>query len=402
MPRLGIVTFHSSFNEGAVLQALALTTHLSRRLPDWKVEIVDLYYASKQQAYEKGMSERDRAIQEFSRDRLPLSTEKYVIGQRHQEAVAKLAERYEGLVYGSDEIWKLRYRRRLFGFGEITQNDPFYPAFPNAYWPDPTLKIPRFAYAVCAGETRPHLVPDEHRAIMRDSIASLSLLGVRDTETRRFVEWLDPLNSARVQHVPDPTFSVSLIDETHVESARQKLTSWGVDFSRPTVAVICRHDRLIEPALQHLRSLGYQSVGLVLKNGLADLDLSSKPLTPLEWMASFRLFDLCLSERMHACISCLLQQTPVIALDFLKDHNHQGSKVENLFDTFGLAAFHYSVHFQEASELVRMCKRIKAGDWPDEHVKGITEKLRIRSAEFASQMSEMLSSAVRSQSSLPV
>jgi hypothetical protein len=33
---------------------------------------------------------------------------------------------------------------------------------------------------------------------MRDSIASLSLIGVRDTETKRFVEWLDPANAARV------------------------------------------------------------------------------------------------------------------------------------------------------------------------------------------------------------
>jgi len=397
MPQLGIVTFHSSFNEGAILQALALATHLSRLLPDWKVDIVDLYYASKQEVYERAMTERERTIQDFSRRRLPLSAERYVIGRSHQQPLASLGERYQALVYGSDEVWKLRYRRRLLGFGKVAQSDPFFPAFPNAYWPDPSLKIPRFAYAVCVGETRPHLVPGEHRAIMRDSIASLSLIGVRDTETKRFVEWLDPANAARVQHVPDPTFSVSLVDESHLESARLKLTAWGVDFSRPTVVVLCRYGRLIQPALQRLRSRGYQSVGLVLKNGCVDLDLSGKPLTPLEWMAAFRLFDLCISERMHACISCLLQGTPVIALDFLKDRDHQGSKIENLFDTFGLAAFHYSVHFQEAQELGRMCERIEAGEWPHAHVKRTTETLRVRSIEFAGQLCEMLSPAVRPQ-----
>jgi polysaccharide pyruvyl transferase WcaK-like protein len=386
MPQLGIVTFHSSFNEGAILQALALSNHLSRLMPDWRVEIVDLYYEAKQKAYERVMTGREREMQEFIRTRLPLSAEKYVLGKDHDRLISSLKNNYQSLVYGSDEIWKTRYRRRLFGWGELVQDNPYFPAFPNAYWPHARLDLPQFAYAVCIGTTRRHLVPEGHRALMRESVSSLSLIGVRDNVTKRFVELLDPAFAARITKVPDPTFSVDVADESHAESARQKLTSWGVDFSRPTAAVLCWHNPRLQPTLQRLRSRGYQTVGLTLKNGFVDVDLSTRPLNPLEWMGAFRLFDVCLSERMHACISCLLQSTPVIALDFLKRTDLAGSKIEDLFDTFGLPAFHYSARLQKPSELVGILDRFEAGLWPAAHVRQVVETLRARSLDFGRQL----------------
>jgi hypothetical protein len=171
------------------------------------------------------------------------------------------------------------------------------------------------------------------------------------------------------------------------------LTSWGVDFSRRTAVVLCWHNPLLQPALHHLRSRGYQIVGLTLKNGFVDLDLSTKPLTPVEWMAAFRLFDVCLSERMHACISCLLQGTPVIALDFLKHTDQAGSKIEDLFDTFGLPTFHYSARLQKPSELVGILDRFEAGQWPAAHVSQVVETLRANSLDFGRQVVRALAAS---------
>jgi hypothetical protein len=52
-------------------------------------------------------------------------------------------------------------------------------------------------------------------------------------------------------------------------------------------------------------------------------------------------------------------RVPVIALDFLKHTEHAGSKIEDLFDTFGLPASTTGAP-SEASELVGIPDRFEA------------------------------------------
>jgi hypothetical protein len=128
MPQLGIVTFHSSFTREQSCRRSRLATHLSRLLPDWKVDIVDLYYASKQEC----TNEHDRAgAHDTGLQHGAASVECGEVCHRPEPptALASLGERYQHWCHGSDEVWKLRYRRRLLGFGKVAQSDPFFPAF---------------------------------------------------------------------------------------------------------------------------------------------------------------------------------------------------------------------------------------------------------------------------------
>ena len=388
MGKLGILTFHTSHNEGAVLQSLALSRHLSQLLPEWRVEIVDLYYTSKQRWYDKRKTDRTDAIESFARKALPLSDHAYPVSGDGVEAMARIAHDYDALVYGSDEIWKLFYKSHFFGIW-MRQASALHPAFPNAYWPYEASSIPKFAYAVCMGDTIPGQIPASHRDLMRTKVRALRLIGVRDDHTAAFVRSLDPTLEARLTKVPDPTFSVPLVADFDRQAARQKLSHWGVDFTRPVAAFVAHVPQVVQPAVERLRSEGYQSVALTLPNVNVDVDLSSKRLTPLEWLACFGLFTVAIAERMHACIACLLGGTPVIALDHHVDRLHPESKLKDLFAEFGLLQFHHPVSGESGDQLLDRCACVQSA-WPAEQVEATIASHRARSLEFALQLRESL------------
>lgn len=389
MPDLGIVTFHSSHNEGAVLQALALSTHLSNVLPGWRVEVVDVYHREKQQWYDGLRNARTHAIEDFARARLPLSSQSHELNGDAPAQMPKIASRYQALVYGSDEVWKLHYSPHLFGLWN-RQASPLYPAFPNAYWPYDVQGIQQFAYAVSVGDTIVAKIPEKHRAQMRAMLHRLSLIGVRDRQTRAFVEALDPALLASTERVPDPTFSVPLVSERERQEARRRFAEWGVDFDRPAAAVLSRSPETVSGALRFWTERGYQTVALSLPNAEADIDLSAKPLDPLLWMAGLGLFSVCLSERMHACISCLLGGTPVVALDYVADDKHTDSKLKGLFTDLDLGDFYHPVKLGQSDQVLKASQRIADGVWPWEKVQAGVDRFRQQSLDFGRRVNKML------------
>ena len=139
--RTGILTLHYGFNEGAILQAYALS-ELLRFVIGGDIEIVDQRYPSKISVYgDPHSNARTRALSEAIDGWLPLSAAHY----RNTDSawlIRELGDRYDRLVFGSDVLWALHYRgrlRRFFGNRFWPrQNKPFFPAFPNVYWPSTT------------------------------------------------------------------------------------------------------------------------------------------------------------------------------------------------------------------------------------------------------------------------
>ncbi|HTI50252.1 MAG TPA: hypothetical protein VL475_04850, partial [Planctomycetaceae bacterium] len=71
--RIGILTLHYGFNEGAILQAYALAGLLRQHLPEADVEIVDQRYPSKLKASGPADAPRTKALQQAIDHWLPLS-----------------------------------------------------------------------------------------------------------------------------------------------------------------------------------------------------------------------------------------------------------------------------------------------------------------------------------------
>ncbi|MCK4851750.1 MAG: polysaccharide pyruvyl transferase family protein, partial [Candidatus Omnitrophica bacterium] len=206
--------------------------------------------------------------------------------------------------------------------------------------------------------------------------------------TMLFLRWLDPVLAERAEMVPDPTFSIDIISTVDREALKIKLRAFGVDFSRPRLILCVRNSTCIDEAVRYFKARGFQAVSVTFPNALSDVDLSREGFTPPEWASVFGLMDAGISERMHACISCILNNTPFIGIDRYK--LKQGdSKIEHLMRFFGIDRFYHNTEEGRPDTLQAVCGQVAEGNWP---VDGIAEKrteLRKRSDEFASKMTKI-------------
>ncbi len=127
--RIGILTLHSGYNEGAILQAFCLASHLQSSLINSEVEIIDHRYPNKVRAYGPVHDERTKVLNDFINHALP-SSRKRLLSDDHRATFEFIKEEYDVVVTGSDELWKVKYAKRYFGLIS-EQKDPWCPAFPN-------------------------------------------------------------------------------------------------------------------------------------------------------------------------------------------------------------------------------------------------------------------------------
>ena len=390
--RLGILTLHSGFNEGAVLQALCLSRHLKESLPAWKVEIIDLRYRSKTKAYGQPQNPRTRGLDNFINNALPLSTQTF-IEDAHERAYDFIRRKYKALVIGSDEVWKLNYTRSG-GFlrPSYEQKDPWCPAFPNAYWPGKDLDIPKVAYAACVGQMNWRVIPRHHRRKMREALSNFCLIGIRDSRTLEFLEWLDPSIAKRAEWVPDPTFSTDILGQVNTESIKEKLVKCGVNFSRPRLALVGSASTDTAGIIEDYRRKGHQIVAVSVSNNLADIDLSTQSFSPGEWFALFGQMSVCISVRMHACIACIHNGIPFIAVDALSDPRNKETKLKDLMRSLDLDSFHYRVGIDPPAKIGLIRDALMEGEWPIDSIRAKISSFRHRSEEFARKIRTHLGS----------
>jgi len=391
--RIGILTLHHGYNEGAMLQAFSLARNLEQSIPGTCAEIVDQRYPSKVAVYGPPSCDRTRALETFLDETLPLSKERFVDND-HLRSFSYVRNNCSAVVTGSDELWKVKYSRKFLGL-VTEQSDPWCPAFPNAYWADDSLGIPRIAYAASVGSTDWRTIPSKHREQMREILSGYSLLGIRDERTMRFVEWLDPRLREKGEWVPDPTFSFDFQSLVDRETLRRRLEEAGVDFSHPRIGTVLMDSPVGNTVLRQLREKGWQVVSFTLANKEADVPLHDLGLTPLEWSVAFGMMDFCILQRMHACISCLLSGTPFVAVDFYGNPLDDDTKLKDLLRRFNVGHFYASPADNGKLDLERPVQLITAGEWPRDAVAQTVAMFRRRSEEFTGKIREVVTGASR-------
>lgn len=360
---IGIATIHTGYNEGAVLQSLALTRLLAETTGE-AVEVLDHRYAKALRTTEgPADTPRKQAIAEFRDRALPLSPKRFE--DDHAAAWAYAAGRYSALVVGSDEVWKVVYRKRLKGLLTL-QGDPLAPAFPNVWWPDARAGAVRIAYAATAGaRTNWTIIPRRHQAMMAEAVSGFRALGLRDARTKAFLASIAPEAAARSVRVPDPTLGHDLL-ATDGRDMRPRLEALGVDFSRPRVAFIASATKPARALAERLSADGLQTVAISRPIPGTSLDLSAAPFDPLDWASAFGAFDLVVSDRMHGCIFTLRNGTPLVILDERGRTLGYATKNEEIADRFGLRDFYFPVMSPATTPeaLLAAARRALAGDWP--------------------------------------
>lgn len=327
--KIGILTFHNSVNNGAVMQAYSLSNKIQKENPDWKVEIIDYHMPKVNEAYRysflkslksdsfvlavkrlakslmnlsynRKMNARSKIFADC-RSQLPLS-EFSLLSDESEDLFNYINETYDAIVVGSDAVWNYVLR-----------------GFPNAYFPDLSVKTVKMSYAASCYGMDFLKAPKEERQKIGETLNDFSFLGVRDTATEDFVEWSGCEKEA--VHVCDPTVFLDVNNlPIDVASLEDKLQKRGFDFSRPTIAVMGNEKML--KMVRNLYGKQYQIAALYVPLKGADVNLYD--LTPYEWAYVFRYFKLTFTTYFHGTLLSLRNGVPVICValqtEFGKKH----------------------------------------------------------------------------------
>lgn len=329
-PRVGILTYHHVVNEGALLQAYALSRGLQAQLKPAEVEIVDyrpfrvelrdaknLMYAFADLRRGLNSARAHRTLGKFSSTALALSKRR-LVSDSYERALRFIDGAYDAVVVGSDEVWKIRE-----GF--------FHRRFPNVYWLSPDLTCKKIAFAVSANKTLYRRLSAEQRAWIAKTLGGFDLIGVRDSHTMAFMDWLGIRANGKVSRVPDPTFLLDLDGD----EVRDVLGRLGVSLDRPILGTVLNNRQMSKDIAVHFRAKGFQVVAMSFYNRYADVNLVGK-LTPLEWAKAFRYFTACVTDRFHGTVLSLKHGTPVVTIDHFDAYDESESKNVSLLEEFGL------------------------------------------------------------------
>ena len=349
--KIGILTFHSSINNGAVIQCFSLVNRLKAEFPKAVVEVIDYHMPRIEQQYEvsiksylegysplakakrlhyllrhpdllKWRKERNQAFERV-RDVLPLSEEKILDGD--QERLFDLInKKYDLVIAGSDAIWNYSSR-----------------GFPNPYFLSEEITVPMFSYAAsCYGMSYEN-IPESERTQIRRILDQYVFLGVRDSESEKFIRFVGSEHS--YFHTCDPSVFLDTsklpVDESKL---RKELEKRGFSFQKAAIAVMGNDD--MAKMVRAMYGDRYQIVALYNYSKYADINLHD--ITPYEWACCFKYFALTFTTFFHGTLLSLRNGTPVIciALETNYGKNHK-TKVLDVLERVGLEECYFHTDY---------------------------------------------------------
>jgi len=362
-----IGTLHYGFNEGAIAQAHCLSQIIEQEIPNSRSAIIDKRYPDKVAVYGKPENGRTKAIQDAIDNWLPVTKEKF-FDSNNQQCLKYIDSNSDAMIVGSDQIWDLKYKRRfrrLLSKGIFpSQTYGFYPAFPNIYWPNQYLTIPKFSYAASVGHLDFNSIPKSHLKQMSKILNEFELISVRDDRTLNFLELIDTKLAENARMVPDPTLAYNMVTQDHDLKLKSKLASLGFDFDRQRVGFIASDFGEAHLLCERLRKQNIQTICITTNNNFCDLNLSNEAFHPLEWVRIFNFLDVCMTDRMHAMIFCLRNETPFIAIDNWAAYE-SNTKIVSLLSKLNLMNCYQPTEHIIADESYSMIRSLldKKWDW---------------------------------------
>lgn len=357
--RIGILTFHRSLNNGAFIQCYSLYKRLKREFPKAEVEVIDYTSPKIEKLYPISIAQYFRGYMQprafLSRAKRYLkdpsvihrNKEKKVAFEScykevsmsdrrfYHEPLKELYEyinsRYDAVVCGSDAIWNYSLR-----------------GFPNPYFLDTSVTIPKYSYAASCFGMNYEKIPDSEKQSIKQILDSYQFLGVRDDESAMFLKSIGCSNS--YNHTCDPTVFLDVNDLPVDETAfHNKLSACGFSTERKSIGVMGTNQMC--QLVKQMYGDEYQVVSLF--NYCKDADVNLYNITPFEWAYIFRLFKVTITTYFHGTLLSLRNGVPVICIaledEFTSKHE---SKVEDFLKRVELSDCYYHMRFIEQNKEV--------------------------------------------------
>ena len=331
MMKIGILTFHRSYNYGAFMQCYALSNRIKHDFPDADVEVIDYTALSTLMGYQKGidgtnkeiagcLSARNKAIAEAQDKYLPLSEYK-LISDDFEELFRNIKGKYDVIVVGSDAVWNWNNK-----------------GFPNAYFLGGNLGAAKMSYAASAHLLDYTGMTVENRLKLKELLSDFSYIGVREDSAEDMIKYADSTLTAHRNC--DPTVLLNLetvpVDMT---ALKEKLQKRGVDFSKPIIGLMAGepYGKMIK---KHYNNK-VQIVALYVPNKYADVYLYD--LNPLEWSRVFSFFGVTITHFFHGTMLSLRNLTPVIPVEKTSGYNTAyTTKIKHAMHQMGLDEYYFT------------------------------------------------------------
>lgn len=322
--KIGILTFHRAYNNGAYLQACALCNRLNMETVI-DAEIIDYLMLKEKQLYDiTGYSlprkirrilngtysfykKNRNAFERAVTDPVMKKSEHYLCSDSIEEFQQFVMGKYDVIIVGSDEVWKVNNFR----------------GFPSPYWLPGNLKCRKMSYAASARVDFQSVLSQDEFNRLREYVKDFELVSVRDYKTLNQLLSLGAIESSVIKSC-DPSFLYDF-DISAVHASDKIRMNRRYKPNRKTVLVITANSEAAKK-IQHDLGKKYNLVAAVAPhNGYINVS----GITPLEWVSLIRDCDFVISSLFHAACFSIIQNTPFISID---DRKTEDSKLSELLD----------------------------------------------------------------------
>lgn len=317
--KVGIVTFHASYNFGSALQAYALQSVVSSL--GHEALIVD-YISQDFEQYRlfspchprrdirtlmnlKGFLGRRAAFRNFSEEHFKLAKQTYTY--KDEARLDELRDSFDCFVCGSDQIWNLNCTKGMVG--------PFFLSFAG--------DKRRVAYAPSLAHTsfKPENFDKEEIARL---LADFDFLSVREEET---LPLFQPLVDKPIDVVLDPTLLLGAADFEPIIS--EPLVEKGYIF----MYLLRKCPELVESTIAMARETGKKVVYVSEKNLPIPNSVNLFGIGPSEFLSLIANADVVMANSFHAVVFSVLlhKRFRVFATD------RSAARMRDLLHNLGIA-----------------------------------------------------------------
>ena len=197
--RIGLLTFHASYNNGSMLQAYALQNVLKNRY-GIEAEIINFSNGEQKRMYSIFYAPRKlkdvfrnalnalfwKSIHDHNKDYIKFSCDNLLVSKKRYATLHELENEnfaYKLVIAGSDQVWNINAKD-----------------FDDAYFLPFIKGIPKIAYAVSLGATNPNFCADKNK--YAEYMQSFAAISVREGNAKK---WLEMLGNSSIMICVDPT-----------------------------------------------------------------------------------------------------------------------------------------------------------------------------------------------------
>lgn len=322
--KIGILTFHRSYNFGANLQALAMKNMIAAKgaspiiinfQEEWKIEAYKKTILSEQQ------KQHENFFNEYYQESAVLRTNEEVRDYCQREL--------DGVIVGSDAVFrlipkfdpiriaKIILRRKLSNLPPASLEAPPYwlPWEKQASH----RKIVKASVAASSMGTNFYFLQPSLIAQINGCLSDFDFLSVRDQWTKKMIKFITK-GKITAEICPDPVFTL-LKNQTIPDSEKP-----DIDLSKTILLSGNFQSGWVNKLINCAHDAGYRVGGLSQPDKeyfYPNADINIKmPFSPLKWFSILGNAAGYIGTRFHALVSCIVQHVPVINVD-----NHPRSRM---------------------------------------------------------------------------